>query len=85
MTRQSRAWVTDESSGREREREREQERGRRLKGKGFCMYKPLMFWRMMDEKVKKVPRRLVGWGSPVGCLPAGVVGEDGTVVHVHRA
>ena len=49
------------------------------------MYKPLMFWRMMDEKVKKVPRRLVGWGSPVGCLPAGVVGEDGTVVHVHRA
>ena len=54
---------------------------------------PLVFCRMMEEKVRNVPSRLVGWWGRGTLAPSGVVGEVGTgvcregeggVVHVCR-
>lgn len=40
---------------------------------------PLVFCRMMEEKVRKVPRRLVGWRDN-NFAQVGEVGEVGTGV-----
>ena len=52
----------------------------------YCMYDsssscgiPLVFCRMMEEKVRKVPRRLVGWRDN-NFAQVGEVGEVGTGV-----